>query len=653
MSFAVHNISTDFSRNPTRSTIRSCRTLTTPICRRLGLAEKMDPDLIDPNLVFAKTAPGEEAMLQRTRVVQRNIRMVLILVDGNATVAELCDKTGNAQITQDALLELESDGFIERRVEENSVWRHGTNAEKRKRLAGIEQDSGFSTPGENPASGSMPPRSLLSNNPETRSIPFPESRSSRPSLTPDPAATTSHSLTVFHPRSIPETPAAPPPPPGLRDRLQTLLRRHRTTAPTDGPIRRRSLRQSLTWPISLLIGLLTVAAALFVGVLFFPYAAYLPEFETAIGQTAGRAVTVGAMRVTVFPKPALLLEELRFAGTADSEEIRIPALRLQPAVGTLLSSKILFREAELSGLSLSAQTLTSLARMLESATRPTAPTGVLQVSLAGAEISFAELAIGDLSGDFKLSDDRRLESISLRSADRKLQVRLEPTASGITVQMDGLAWRPAQGSPYLFDSLELKGEIAGPDFTISALEARIFDGLVRLATVLHANRQVSMTGEMTFERINAQAFGEALGMGPQFEGESRGNLKFSATADNWPAILSALQASGDFSIRRGSLGSIDLPEAVRRGSTTPLTLGGQTRFEELTGAITLTPSASRFSRLSLDAGLMHSSGQIEVTRNRQLQGRMEVQMRGRADRTTMSILISGPLNSPRMQTATD
>ncbi len=615
----------------------------------------MDPDLIDPNLVFAKTAPGEEAMLQRTRVVQRNIRMVLILVDGNATVAELCDKTGNAQITQDALLELESDGFIERRVEENSVWRHGANAQKRKNLSGVELDTGFSTEGENPASGSMPPRSLFSNNPETCSIPFPESGGSRPSLTPDPAATAPHSLTVFHPRSTPDAPATPSPPlPGLLDRLQTLLRRHRAAAPTDhGPIRRQALRRSLTWPMSLLIGLLTVCTALFVGVLFFPYAGYLPGFETAIGQTTGRTVTVGAMRVTLFPKPALLLEELRFARTADSEEIWIPALRLQPAIGTLLSSKILFRQAELSGLSLSAQTIGSLARMLESATRPSAPTGVLQVSLAEAEISFAELAIGELSGDFKLSDDRRLESISLRSADRKLQVRLEPTASGIAIQLDGLAWRPAQGSPYLFDSLELKGEIAGPDFTIKTLEARIFDGLVRMATVLHANRHTAMTGEMTFERINARAFGEALGIGPQFEGEARGNLKFSATSANWPAILSALQASGDFSIRRGSLGSIDLPEAVRRGSTTPATLGGRTRFEELSGAITLTPSASRFSRLSLDAGLMHSSGQIEVARNRQLQGRMEVQMRGRTDHTTMSILISGPLNSPQTQTAAD
>ena len=49
----------------------------------------MDPALIDPNLVFAKTPAGEEAMMQRSLVAQRNLRMVLILVDGNATQAAI------------------------------------------------------------------------------------------------------------------------------------------------------------------------------------------------------------------------------------------------------------------------------------------------------------------------------------------------------------------------------------------------------------------------------------------------------------------------------------------------------------------------------------------------------------------------------------
>lgn len=37
---------------------------------------------MDPKLVFAKTPIGDEAVRQSTRVVQRNLRMVLVQVDG-------------------------------------------------------------------------------------------------------------------------------------------------------------------------------------------------------------------------------------------------------------------------------------------------------------------------------------------------------------------------------------------------------------------------------------------------------------------------------------------------------------------------------------------------------------------------------------------
>ncbi|WP_295302902.1 DUF4062 domain-containing protein [Accumulibacter sp.] len=75
----------------------------------------LDPEnpLFDPQRVFARTAAGEEELLHRTRTVPRALRMVLILVDGRATVAELCETTGNGPLTRSALSELESDGFIE------------------------------------------------------------------------------------------------------------------------------------------------------------------------------------------------------------------------------------------------------------------------------------------------------------------------------------------------------------------------------------------------------------------------------------------------------------------------------------------------------------------------------------------------------------
>ena len=62
---------------------------------------------MDLGLVYVKTPTGDEAVRQSTHVVQRNLRMVLVQVDGKLSVAELAGKIGNVQLVEDALWKLE------------------------------------------------------------------------------------------------------------------------------------------------------------------------------------------------------------------------------------------------------------------------------------------------------------------------------------------------------------------------------------------------------------------------------------------------------------------------------------------------------------------------------------------------------------------
>ena len=621
----------------------------------------MDSELTDPDLVFAKTPAGEEAMLQRTRVVQRNVRMVLILVDGNATVAELCEKTGNAALTQDALIELERDGFIERRVDLNSVWQHARSSSKDIVASAIHAVSEFSTFGEK--SAIAPVELPSSENQEGRVIPFPESREARRWRSPGslalPPSLPGQNSGFAKPPDLeaatePESPPAASnaePAPSILDRLKNLGRR--STAddqPASRPIRRGRPGWSLHWPMGLLLGSLLLGALLFLAALFFPYSHYLPAIEAIVAQSTGQPAKVDDMRLSVYPKPGLLLGNVRLGEETDKDRLDISELRLWPALDTLLSPKVLFSEVELTGVRLSAEAIASLSRMLAAAAREEAQAGVLHVTVSNAEVFFAGLAVSDMSGRLELSAERLLEAVSLHSPDRSLQVTLKPTDRGATIQVAGLAWRPAANSPYLFDSVNLQGEIDGTECVINSLELRIFDGLVRGTAVLRAPQAMSMAGEISFERIDSRKFVDALGVGNSLEGETKGRLKFSARSEGWDTMFAALQGSGDFTMHRGRLIGIDLAEAMRRVSATPVTLGGWTRFEELAGVITLTPSSSRFSRLVLRAGLMQSSGQIEVARDLQLRGRMDVVLGGSADRTARRVLISGSLKTPLTQT---
>jgi len=606
----------------------------------------MDENPLDPDLTFAKTPAGEEAMQQRTRVVQRNLRMVLILVDGNATVSELCNRTGNPQLTQNALRELENDGFIERRADKESVWVEGSKYSRKARTLAEQPPSEFSTYGSTDASIVVPESTSPARNRENQSTLPP----------PAPSLPGADSGTVFLPRTDPwpdfGSPPARPQRPSLLTRLRALFAADDTAAaPVDlKPIKRGGWLQTLGWPLRFVLGIVVLMLITVLATLLFPYSLYLPEVQAALTQSTEEPATITEMRVSFYPKPGLLLTGVVLGRENDGKAIPITEIRLQPRFSTLFSSRMVFREVELSGLELSAESITKLSHALKAAARPSARAGVVRVTLDKTRIAFAGLGVDAMKGEFVLSAEQQtLQSASLHSLDRNLQVEAQPIAGGLAVQLEALGWRPAPQAPYVLDSLTVKGEVLGKAFVVDHLELRIFGGTLQGTAVLRAENQAVASGGLSFKRIDVKRLGDALGIGGQFEGDASGRMNFSMASANWDTVLTALAADGEFTLARGSLGGIDLPEAVRRASTTPATLGGATRFEQLTGTFKVSANGVRFSRLALSAGLMQSTGDLEISRELQIRGRMDVQMRSRADHSAKTVAISGPLRAPQVQ----
>jgi len=68
---------------------------------------------MDRNAIVAKTAKGEEEIQHRSHGLDRNLRYVLIMVDGKSTVTELIEEKGAALADVEAYLrELAEAGYI-------------------------------------------------------------------------------------------------------------------------------------------------------------------------------------------------------------------------------------------------------------------------------------------------------------------------------------------------------------------------------------------------------------------------------------------------------------------------------------------------------------------------------------------------------------
>ncbi|HPT50555.1 MAG TPA: AsmA-like C-terminal region-containing protein [Accumulibacter sp.] len=606
----------------------------------------MNPEEIDKNLVYAKSAIGEDAILNRTQIAQRNLRMVLILVDGNATVAELCAKTGDPQRTRVALAQLEREGFIEPRIDNNSVW-------PLKRLARRDtpprEVSAFSTYGTD---GSNPPAPMKATPPPI--VPFPGMANDDLSSFSRPRATASQRRvirdrhadhpdsfsTVFVPKNEAERVGGVNRGPtnifGQPDTRTGPRQRH----DGNGPGKR--------WLKIAIMGIGLLGALLVLLVLFFPYTRYLPNMERAIEQVTGRSTRIENMRVAFYPKPALRLTNVQLGKDAGGSDIRIGELRLQPTIGSLLSYRVAIREIELSRWTVSAEALASLASILESESRGSKRLEIKEIAFDQTEIAFGGLSLPNLRGQATLAPTGLLQAVSLSSPDRKFHFDAAPDSAGLAFQVHALAWRATENSPYLFDSISLKGHLDRQNLAIENMEFRIFDGVVTGNALLNEAPLAKATGEISFNRIDIGRFCEAVGIGRPFQGDAKGKLRFSANPLNGSLSLSDLRAEGGFTLSRGSLTVIDLPEAIRRASATPRVLGGGTRFDQLTGVFNFTPTNSRFTQLALSAGLLQATGQLDISRNQQLRGAMSVTM-GRTTSGPVDIGISGPLSSPSVQ----
>lgn len=611
---------------------------------------------MNPELIYSKTAAGEEAMRQRTRVIQRNVRMVLILVDGQSTVADLAQKTGNQQITEGALAELEQGGFIEPHIDQDSIWAESKRVADEIRAATVEKATQIVAPFAKGSHDGNPP-AVTTEEPIFVHSDFPVSKSDDSSISPFSTPSAKAGLTlkglgypVFTDEAVmKKKPARSARNKAVKPSLSARLRSHIDT-------KRFVVRQKVELkPVRYRRGkklgglnLLFLSLVAFVGVIFalvslFPYDRYLADAEAAFSQVTERSVRISGMNVDIYPDPGLIFRGVEIGD--GSGALKVESVRLQPAIGSLLASKKTFHKVVFRGVTLPAELVAGFGKAFATVARPASVAKVDNLIFEDAALSFAGLELTALEGKARMSKDGLFESLEMHSRDRSANIELKPSSNGLDFSLEGFGWRPIQGSPFLFDSATARGRFENGAYTINSIELRIFDGLIQGAGVLRNDQKPNIIADISFERLNATRLGDAMGIGAQFSGAVAGSLRMSGAADSWTDVTSTINAEGDFSVRRGSVNGIDLAEAVRRVSNDPVQ-GGQTLFELLSGKVRVTGSAYQFSGLVMNSGLMQSTGTVEISKDLKITGKMDLKMRGSANQSRVPISIGGLLKSP-------
>jgi len=551
---------------------------------------------MDPKLVYAKTPMGDEAVRQSTRVVQRNLRMVLVQVDGKLSIEELSVKMENPRMVESALRELEEGGFIAPTLEAASVWAESGLPSRKDQVSALSQ---FSTFG--PKSLSPPERSADNGT------------GGKFSFFGKPILPSSRNKSA----ASPGTGAIPP--------------YHAVPAQHDDGKRVPLLKWGL-------LGLAGAFLSLLGLVLFYPYADFKPAIEAAASRLLQTQVKVGHVGMTLLPQPQLNLADVQIGDAGDS---RIETVRIASPLALLGGRPHRITSIDVVGAVLSANRLVALPMF--GAAQGAAPGGLViqRLRIERSEVTVRDIALRDIAGEIAFKADGSIEKASFQAVDGSIRLAAVPTPQGLLLNIEGMAWKP-DGMPVSFDSLQAKGLLQKDKLLIQSIDTTFLGGILKGNWLLDWSNGLVMAGDASLNRIDCRQLSAALIPTLKLEGDLGGSLRLRAGGSDWASMWKSLEGTLDADITRGILYGVDLGEVARRGSGS-LVRSGATKFDRLRTNITINPGQVSGRDIRLDAGMMTATGQFVARRDRPIDATLSVGIQTSVSSRYVPVRVSGIL----------
>lgn len=555
---------------------------------------------MDSNLVYAKTPIGDEAVRQSTRVVQRNLRMVLVQVDGKMSVEELTAKIGNPRLVQSALRELEEGGYIAPTIAAVSVWEESKKAARQEaaqeQLSPIPPMSEFSTFG---------PKSL-----------GPESKRG------ESAASNFSSF---------GKPILPSPTPSGSEAVQPVVAESRD--PEFHPY-----QQGMSTRRKALLAVVAILSLLLATVVFYPYEQFKPAIEASATRMLNATVKIDQLGVALFPSPSLKLTGVNIGESAGG---RIAEVRISSPLSLLGNPPYHVAKVEVSGAALPANHLLAFPMFMGEVA------GSQGLIIKKLVIDHLQLGMGDslvfsdLFGELAFRPDGALEKATFETVDRSMLIYAQPGEQGVALSIEGRAWAPA-GAAVSFASLQAKGLLQQNKLLVQNIDTTFLGGILRGNWLLDWSNGLSMAGDGTLSRLDSRKVSGAFAPSLKIDGDMSGTIRLRSSARDWDDLWGNVEAVLSTEITRGTLHGVDLGEAVRRSGVSEVR-AGSTKFDRLRSTVNISPKQVVGRDVRMDAGMVTAVGQFTSGRNGQVDGNMAVTMQTSVSSQNASVHIFGTL----------
>jgi hypothetical protein len=374
---------------------------------------------------------------------------------------------------------------------------------------------------------------------------------------------------------------------------------------------------------------------LVVGVAVLPFV----PLETAPYEKSAQAwldqpVKIGSVSLTLLPLPQLKFEKVAIGR---DPQMKVAVIRASPELTTLLEDRIQMRSLELQNVTLPKEFLSVLLQGKPGRRG----LGAQHIVAKGLKFDAQDLGLPPLDMNATLSSGGALMSASFTNAEQGLSITVEPRGGKADVDISSSTLPLPVGVDIGLTDFSGKGTATATELVIPKAEARAYGGRIFGNLRLRWSSGWSLEGELSARQMEAAKIaGPLIGTGTVI-----GKARLSMRGLLPERMILNSQLEGNFSIQKGSISNVDMTRLLQGSGSA----GGTTFFAELDGDFSADPNRLLVRNLKLSAGLMSGVGQLDMDPQRNLSGRMQLELRAQSVQARSTLGVSGTLTNPQFR----
>jgi hypothetical protein len=186
-----------------------------------------------------------------------------------------------------------------------------------------------------------------------------------------------------------------------------------------------------------------------------------------------------------------------------------------------------------------------------------------------------------------------------------------------------------------------KGTVTASELALSNTEGRAFGGRLFGNARLRWAPSWSLEGEISARQMDAvKVAGPLLGTGTL---QGKGTFSMKGLLPERMVLNS--QTQGNFSVQKGSISNVDMTRLLQGSGSG----GGTTLFSELSGSFSADPNRLTVRNLKLAVGLLSGVGELDMDSQKNLSGRMQIELRAQSVQARSTLSVGGTLTNPQFR----